>query len=542
MSADDDGVPTPCSAPPAFPTEGEADYVVVGAGVAGLTAALCLSRHGTVRLLVKSRLGDGCSPLAQGGIAAAVADDDCVGDHLADTLTAGCGLVHEAAARLTTSAGPAVLRWLTRTGVQFDRRDDGALCLGREGGHHRHRIAHAGGDATGAAVCAALTAAARIRPSVTVTEDAFAQDLLLDARGRVAGVVYEYGGIPVRLAARAVVLATGGYASLFPATTNPGHLTADGIACALRAGAEVCDMEFVQFHPTVLWTGASDGQLPLVSEAVRGEGGRLLDQRGRAVMDGVHPLGDLAPRDVVSRTIALRMAETGDDHVLLDARHLGSAGWAARFPTIRAHCVARGIDPAFTPIPVAPAAHYSCGGIRTDLAGRTSLPGLYAGGETACTGLHGANRLASNSLLEAVVFGHRIADDAHARTPLRTPVTGPPAPSPPFAASERPALRAALARGAGILRSHDQLTYALAQLEAMTPLPPGRANRAERETGNLHLAARALVLAALDRTESRGSHYRTDHPDTDPVPARSLIRLTPDGLAVHRDGAQLSRR
>lgn len=517
----------------------EADFVVAGGGVAGLAVALALSRRGSVRLLVKSALGDGCTPLAQGGIAAAVAPDDSPASHLSDTLTAGCGLSDEAAARVTTDAAPSVLRWLARTGVGFDQYPDGRLRLGREGGHHRHRVAHAGGDATGAAVSAALAAAVRAQRNVEVVEEAFLRDLLLDAEGdAVTGVLYERGGGVGRLAARGVILATGGYASLYPHTTNPAHLTADGAACALRAGAELCDLEFVQFHPTALWTGEADSQVPLVSEAVRGEGGRLIDCAGRALMDGVHPLGDLAPRDVVARTIALRLRETGDDHVLLDVTHLGAAGWDAHFPTVRAHCIAHGIDPSRTPVPVAPAAHYTCGGIRTDLEGQTSLPGLYAAGEAACTGLHGANRLASNSLLEALVFARRIAADIAHRDRRLPEGAGTPLP-PTRGAADRPAVRTAIGAAAGILRDGRGLTAALAALNALPTKSSEFATQADQETANLHLVARAVLLAALHRAESRGSHHRTDfpYPDSFRPPARTVVRLTPEGHFEVRAGA-----
>lgn len=524
--------------------DAETDFVVVGGGVAGLTVALALSRHGSVRLLVESVLGGGCTPLAQGGIAAAVAPGDSPASHLSDTLSAGCGLSDEAAARVTTDAAPSVLRWLARTGVGFDRHPDGQLRLGREGGHHRDHIAHAGGDATGLAVSAALVAAVRAQRSVEVVEEAFLRDLLLDSEGdAITGVTYERWGSIGQLAARAVILATGGYANLYPLTTNPGQLTADGAAGALRAGAELCDLEFVQFHPTALWTGKAESQVPLVSEAVRGAGGRIIDRAGRALIDGVHPLGDLAPRDIVARTIALHLRETGDDHVLLDATHLGAAGWAAHFPTVRAHCIAHGIDPSRTPVPVAPAAHYTCGGIRTGLDGRASLPGLYAAGEAACTGLHGANRLASNSLLEAVVFARRIASDIeHRPRPLPDGVGTPPLPRPTLRAGDRPAVHTAVGAGCGILRDGRGLTEALSVLDDLPTTTDESSARADRETANLHLVARAVLLAALHRAESRGSHHCMDfpHPADTRAPVRTLVRMSSDGRFEVREDAPLA--
>ncbi|WP_242434163.1 L-aspartate oxidase [Streptomyces sp. CB01580] len=395
----------------------DADVVVVGSGVAGLTAALRCAAAGLATVVVtKARLDDGSTRWAQGGIAAALGEGDTPEQHLDDTLVAGAGLCDEGAVRTLVTEGPDAVRRLIGTGARFDTTDGGAIALTREGGHHRSRIAHAGGDATGAEISRALVAAVR-EAALRTIENALVLDLLTDADGRTAGVTLHvmgegrHDGVGA-VRAPAVVLATGGMGQVFSATTNPAVSTGDGVALALRAGAEVSDLEFVQFHPTVLYLGAdSEGQQPLVSEAVRGEGAHLVDASGTRFMAGQHELAELAPRDIVAKAITRRMELHGTEHMYLDARHFGAAMWERRFPTILAACRAHGIDPVTEPIPVAPAAHYASGGVRTDLRGRTTVPGLYACGEVACTGVHGANRLASNSLLEGLVFAERIATD-----------------------------------------------------------------------------------------------------------------------------------
>ncbi|MFF8643349.1 L-aspartate oxidase [Streptomyces sp. NPDC015345] len=537
----------------------DADVVVVGSGVAGLTAALRCSAAGLRTVVVtKARLDDGSTRWAQGGIAAALGEGDTPEQHLDDTLVAGVGLCDEEAVRTLVTEGPGAVRRLIETGAHFDTGPGGAIELTREGGHHRRRIAHAGGDATGAEVSRALVEAVRARGIPTV-ENALVLDLLTDAEGRTAGVSLhvmgegQHDGVGA-VHAPAVVLATGGMGQVFSATTNPSVSTGDGVALALRAGAEVSDLEFVQFHPTVLFLGAdAEGQQPLVSEAVRGEGAHLVDADGVRFMVGQHELAELAPRDIVAKGITRRMQERGTDHMYLDARHFGADMWATRFPTILAACRAHGIDPVTEPIPVAPAAHYASGGVRTDPHGRTTVPGLYACGEVACTGVHGANRLASNSLLEGLVYAERIAADItaeHARNTLHTrvphPVTHPETPSHPLLPPEaRFAIQRVMTEGAGVLRSADSLTQAAARLARIHAEAAGalaeHGKTAEPgvdtwETTNLLCVARVLVAAAQRREETRGCHWREDHADRDDEAWRRhiVVRLNPDRtLAAH---------
>ncbi|UDM01330.1 L-aspartate oxidase [Streptomyces longhuiensis] len=536
-----------------------ADVVIVGSGVAGLTAALRCQAAGLRTVVVtKARLDDGSTRWAQGGVAAALGEGDTPEQHLDDTLVAGAGLCDEEAVRTLVTEGPDAVRRLIATGAHFDESADGDLALTREGGHHRRRIAHAGGDATGAEISRALVEAVRARGIRTV-ENALVLDLLTDADGRTAGVSLhvmgegQHDGVGAALAP-AVVLATGGMGQVFSATTNPHVSTGDGVALALRAGAEVSDLEFVQFHPTVLFLGAdAEGQQPLVSEAVRGEGAHLVDADGVRFMVGQHELAELAPRDIVAKGITRRMQELGTEHMYLDARHFGAEMWETRFPTILAACRAHGIDPVTEPIPVAPAAHYASGGVRTDLQGRTTVPGLYACGEVACTGVHGANRLASNSLLEGLVYAERIADDIaashqenalHARVPA--PVPHPETPTHPLMPAEaRFAIQRVMTQGAGVLRSADSLAEAAAGLGRIHAEAAGALaeNGKTAEPGvdtweatNLLCVARVLVAAARRREETRGCHWREDHADRDDAAWRRhiVVRLNPDRtLATH---------
>src|SRR6187200_1354842 len=394
-----------------------ADVVVVGSGIAGLTAALRLRGHvDKVLVVTKDVLAAGSTQWAQGSIAAALGPEDTPEEHEVDTLVAGAGACDRAAVEVLVTEGPDAVRELIALGTVFDHDPDGELSLTREGGHHRDRIAHAGGDATGAEIQRALIAAVEQAPEIEVVQHALAVELLLADDGGIAGVTLHVMGEGQRdgvgaVHCRAVVLASGGLGQVFSQTTNPSVSTGDGMAVAFRAGAALRDLEFVQFHPTVMYLGPdSRGQQPLISEAVRGEGAFLVDFEGNRFMQGVHELADLAPRDVVAKAITRRMHETGHPHMWLDARHLGAEFWERRFPTILAVCREHGVDPATDLIPVAPAQHYASGGVRTDLWGRSNVPGLYATGEVACSGVHGANRLASNSLLEGLVFSRRISN------------------------------------------------------------------------------------------------------------------------------------
>ncbi|GAA1271203.1 L-aspartate oxidase [Streptomyces javensis] len=544
----------------------EADVVVVGSGVAGLTVALrCAAAGAKVTVVTKARLDDGSTRWAQGGIAAALGEGDTPGQHLDDTLVAGAGLCDEQAVRALVTEGPDAVRRLIATGARFDADDaTGEILLTREGGHHRRRIAHAGGDATGAEISRALVEAVRAAGIETV-ENALVLDLLKDGSGRAAGVTLHVMGEGQRdgvgaVRADAVVLATGGMGQIFSATTNPAVSTGDGVALALRAGAEVSDLEFVQFHPTVLWLGPdAEGQQPLVSEAVRGEGAHLVDADGVRFMRGQHELAELAPRDIVAKGIMRRMRERGAEHMYLDARHFGAEMWGRRFPTILAACRAHGIDPVTEPIPVAPAAHYASGGVRTDLRGRTTVPGLYACGEVACTGVHGANRLASNSLLEGLVFAERIAEDVTAEDITAEDTTaavmtagaesaGRERPSAPAASGDAPLLASEaryeiqhiMTHGAGVLRSAESLARAADRLDRVQDDAVAQLRRDGKtaepgvetwEATNLHLVARVLVAAALRREETRGCHWREDRPERDDTAWRRhlLVTLRPDG-------------
>jgi L-aspartate oxidase len=512
-----------------------ADVVVVGSGIAGLTTALRLrQRVDRVLLVTKTVLNEGSTQWAQGGIAAALDPGDSPAEHLHDTLVAGCGVCDVPAVTALVHEGPERVRELVALGAEFDLDDEGELKLTREGGHHKDRIAHAGGDATGKEISRALIAALhRVQddPGIEVIEHALVVDLLQDNESRVCGVTLhvigegQMDGVGAAMS-RAVVLATGGLGQVYSATTNPSVATGDGMAAALRAGAVMADVEFVQFHPTVLWLGpGASGQQPLISEAVRGEGAFLVDRDGVRFMEGRHPLADLAPRDVVSRAIVDRMQETGEDHVFLDARHLGGEFLEERFPSIVARCRELGFDPATELLPVAPAQHYASGGVRTDLVGRSSLDGLYACGEVSCTGVHGANRLASNSLLEGLVFAHRIADDISERmTAGQLPqadqavATGNDAlheGSALLDSSARVQVQAAMTAGSGPVRSAQSLASTAAALRDLALAATSTESGPQSwETTNLLHIGQVLTLAAFLREETRGGHVRSDHPET----------------------------
>ncbi len=506
-----------------------ADVIVVGSGIAGMTTALQLRTFGlSVLIVTKAKVDEGSTKWAQGGIAAALGDGDSPEAHLTDTLIAGAGLCDVEAVRVLVTEGPEAVRKLIERGAKFDTAADGEIALTREGGHLRNRILHAGGDATGAEVSRALLAAVRNDPQIEVVEDALVLDALKDKTGRVCGVTLHVIGAGSRdgvgqALGKAVVLGTGGLGQVFASTTNPSVSTGDGVALALRAGAKIADVEFIQFHPTVLWLGGkSRGQQPLISEAVRGEGAYLVDDIGVRFMQGLHPLAELAPRDVVAIAIMRKMKESGKDHVWLDVRHL--TGFAERFPTINASCLSHGIDPSKDLIPVAPASHYASGGVRVDLNGHSSIAGLYACGETACSGVHGANRLASNSLLEGLVFSARIAADIAANLPAESePVENT---SQPFLLDPavRKELQTAMSRGAGVLRSADSLietSNALSRLEARHSDAP---QVDAWETTNLFQLAQTILRAALIRQETRGSHWREDFPDTSAAWEKRIVQ------------------
>jgi L-aspartate oxidase len=496
------------------------DVVVIGSGIAGLTAALKARELGSVLVVTKDVVASGSTQWAQGGIAAALDPDDSPEEHLHDTLVAGAGLSDPEAVRVLVTEGPDAVRDLIDLGARFDTVD-GDLSLGREGGHHRNRIAHAGGDATGAEIERALVAAVKRADDIRLIEHALVIDLLTAEDGAIAGVTLhvmgegQLDGVGA-VRSRVVILASGGIGQLYAATTNPSVSTGDGMALALRAGAKVRDLEFVQFHPTVLWLGKSaKGQQPLVSEAVRGEGAFLVDHEGNRFMQGQHELADLAPRDIVAKAIMRQMLATGKDHVYLDARHFGDEKWRVRFPTILAACRSHGIDPVRELIPVAPACHYSSGGVWTDLHGQTSVSGLYACGEVACTGVHGANRLASNSLLEGLVFARRIANQlANGLPELREPAVDSRVPGL-VDADVVPELQRVMTVGAGVIRSASGLSEAGATLGKLIEQPAGEPGTPGWEATNLVTVASALIEAATVREESRGSHWREDHPDRD---------------------------
>lgn len=529
------------SAPPAW--RREVDVVVIGSGVAGLMVALTAATVGRVLVITKAKLDAGSTSWAQGGIAAAIDLADTPEHHLHDTLVAGAGLCSERAVRVLVEEGPHQLARLISFGANLDTDASGNLSLTREGGHGRARIVHAA-DATGAEVQRSLQAAVAANPRIAVMEHTFALDLLSTAvpgqpGGRVVGVMVatdddqRAGSVGV-VRARAVVIASGGLGQLYASTTNPAVATGDGMAMAMRAGAVLADVEFVQFHPTVLFTGVGAvGQQLLVSEAVRGEGAFLVDAAGERVMTGRHPLADLAPRDVVAKCMSILMAEQGVDHLYLDARGLGEEKLLRHFPNIVAGCRKAGIDPVAQPIPVSPGEHFACGGIWTDRNGRTSLQGLFAVGEAACTGVHGANRLASNSLLEGLVFGQRVGAQMVLGLPPVADYEPDTTPAKGLVRSDqRVTIAAEMSRHAAVRREADGLAVAGRCVAGVKTLAGGEIGSVgDWEATNVQLLSAVLVSAAERREESRGGHWRSDFPATDPRWAR---RIT---TTMHTDGS-----
>ncbi len=512
------------------------DVLVIGGGIAGLTAAVGAANRWHVGLITKGDLDETATFLAQGGIAAAIGDYDSPELHFEDTLVAGVGLCDAAAVRVLVEEGPSRVIELEKLGAKFDRRD-GKLILASEGAHSVPRVVRAGGDATGSVVASALAEAITSGSRVELHENEFVIDLLMDA-GRCVGAVSldREGELTVTLA-RAVVLACGGAGQVFAHTTNPLVATGDGQAMAYRAGAVMRDMEFMQFHPTALY--GSENPTLLVTEALRGEGAYLLDDAGERFMVGSHPRGELAPRDVVVRHIKRVFDRDRTDRVWLDARHLDCAFLQERFPTVYNGLKARGYDLCSQLIPIAPASHYFIGGALTDTWGRTGTPGLFACGETASTGIHGANRLASNSLLEGLVFGDRtvrelnrylaVSDPAVRKVRLDLADEPREGNDPALVAEQRSAVAQIMTRLCGIVRTKEGLQEAAASLVAIesTLAAPGL-NVGELELFNLLTVARHMVASAALREESRGVHLRSDFPERDDAQWRRHVLVERD--------------
>jgi L-aspartate oxidase len=503
-----------------FPTVQHNGVVIVGAGLAGLFTALKLAPL-PVTVVSAARFGEGASSLwAQAGIAAALAEGDSPEQHAADTIRAGAGIVDAKVARLLANEARARIEDLLRYGVPFDKDLEGHFSLGREAAHGRNRILHVKGDTAGRAIMHALLAAARATPSITMLEGYSARDLVL-RDGQVAGIELLYvngASRSVILPASAVVLATGGAGQLYAITTNPREARGEGIAIAARAGAVIADAEFVQFHPTAINIGRDPA--PLATEALRGEGAALINARGERFMRAVHEDAELAPRDVVARAVYRELISGRG--AFLDCRPLGDK-LEQHFPTVYAACQAAGIDPKCAPIPVAPAAHYHMGGILTDACGRSTVDGLWACGEVASTGAHGANRLASNSLLEAVVFGARVAADIAALPAASKPsLLGETQPASAVSEASEQAeqkLRLAMTAGAGVIRDEASLRSVLATIGELE-------GTHDRRLANMLIAAKLIAAAAYRRKESRGAHFRKDFPTPDErLAKRSYLTL-----------------
>ena len=501
------------------------DAVVIGSGVAALRAALEMAPAVQVTLITKSRLAESNSFYAQGGIAAAIAPPDTVESHMADTLTTGCGLSNESVVRQIVSAAPDCVRELIDWGAAFDR-SGAEIAVGREGGHSAPRILHARGDETGKEITSTLLERARKTESIDIRESTFAVDFLTADRAVVGVLAWHATQGALAIRAARTVLATGGIGRIYRETTNPEVATGDGLAMAYRAGATLADMEFVQFHPTTLYLAGASRHL--ISETVRGEGGRLLDKAGRPFMHEYHPMGDLAPRDVVSRSIIEHMRRTGETHVFLDVTHLGPEA-RKRFPGIAKACLQFGIDISKDRIPVRPSAHYMIGGAKVDMTGRTSLEGLFACGEVSSTGLHGANRLGSNSLLEGLVYGRIVGREIVEE--LKGAGNGAARNSPHRIRSDvvrsargelnlgdvHNSLRSLMWRNVGIVRDAEDLAEADGLIEFWQSyvLDKVFSQPAGWELQNMLTLGRLIAHAAYVRTETRGVHYRADHPQRD---------------------------
>ena len=530
MTTRDVSLPATLSAPGVSWTR-DTDVVVLGSGAAGLAAALAARPVRDVLIVTKDTLDAGSTAWAQGGLAAVFDPADTFAEHVRDTLDAGGGLCDESAVKSLVRDAPTAINYLEKMGAAFDPSADGSRALTREGGHSRSRIVHAGGDQSGAEIQRTLDENA-INAGVEVLENAFALDLvfgpdLASGKRQVAGIriaLLNSDGTVASVGvvtARAIVIATGGYGQVFASTSNPPAVTGDGHALALRAGLTLRDLEFVQFHPTVLWQEVgSTIQQVLISEAVRGEGAVLFDAAGQRIMQGVHPQEDLAPRDVVAAAISARMAQNVggvDDHVYLDATHIGER-FATRFPFITKACNEAGIDPQHDRIPVAPAAHYTCGGIDSNMDGTTEVEGLYAVGEVAYTGVHGANRLASNSLTESLVVGTRVGRNLAWKLPSRVDPVELGEPTEEHGTtgllddSLRAYVRVLMSKHVGVLRRPDGLQSAIDALAVTAEKIDANTvpSRRNFEATNILTVATAVAASALARTESRGCHRRTD--------------------------------
>ncbi|ATS05447.1 L-aspartate oxidase [Porphyromonas gingivalis] len=494
------------------------DYIVVGGGLAGLYTAFKASKHGRVALITKADIHESNSYFAQGGVAAVTAADDAPDNHYNDTVEAGRGLCEDEAVRVLAEEAPERIDELIRWGMRFDTEADGLLALGLEGGHHHKRILHAGGDSTGRMLTSFMIDSVLQTSAIEIFVNHQAVELLIDDLGCRGVRTWDWGhGREVVFYGKHTVMATGGSAAIYRRSTNPQGTLGDGIALCYHAGCEVRDMEFVQFHPTALYN--PKGEAFLISEAVRGEGAHLYNSRGERFMQGVHELGELAPRDVVARRIFLEMRRLGDEYVYLDLRHLDPDHIRKRFPTICARCTELGLD-LTDRIPVAPAAHYTVGGISTDLNGCTAVPHLYAVGEVASTGIMGANRLASNSLIECLVFGHRVVADTIASDSIDYPtmplsVVGYPKPKD---ASLYHKVKEQLSRlmtdYVGIIRNEEGLLSVDRKIEELRRTLLGTEDLYACFAEQLLTVGQLIVRGAIARRESRGGHYREDYPDT----------------------------